>query len=452
MSAEAAVSPPAKFAGSTGWARSSVLIFALAVAAGCSSTRVAENLLHPPDRAVYGSGSVRPALVPRAPNGFPGPVYHSTQARVRGAADAGDASFRVERDDAPGSTLAPVRVLLAVANGPFAIWSPTELEVELYPGDRPLVWNNRLSVDARGDTLIIEGQSVGPEARVRSSDSELGIEFQGRRYAGELKFLAESGKVRVLNELPLEEYLRGVVPAEVPPSWSPEALKTIAVAARTYALFQMEKSTGRSWDVTDSIDTQMYGGLSSADPRGDRAVRETEGQILIYDGAPILATYHAASGGYTEDARRVWSKDVPYLRAQPDPAPDADATPWRVSVGFREVEQVLRAGGYRVTKVSGLDVLQRTPSGRAATVRVRHSRGFLDIAADRMKAMLGGQRIRSTLFQITRTKTAFVITGRGFGHGVGLSQMGAAALAKDGVAYDQILYAYYPGTQLARLQ
>ncbi len=453
MSAEEeAIGPRHAFAGFTSWARSSVLAFTVVVAAGCSSTRVAENLLRPPDHSVYGAGSTRPALVPRNPSGFAGPVYHSTQARGHGDFATGDASFRVERDDAPGSTLAPIRVLLAVANGPFAVWSPTDLEVELYPGDRPMVWNNRLSVDARGDSLIIEGQAVGPEARVRSADSELGIEFQGRRYAGELKFVAESSKVRVINELALEEYLRGVVPSEVPPTWSADALKTLAVAARTYALFQMEKSGARSWDVTDSIDTQMYGGLSSADPRSDRAVRETEGQILIYDGAPILATYHAASGGYTEDARRVWSKDVPYLRAQPDPAPDADATPWRVSVSFREAERILRAAGYRVTKISSMDVFERTPSGRAATVRVRHARGFLDVSADRIKAWLGGQRVRSTLFQISRTKTAFVISGRGFGHGVGLSQMGAAALAKDGVAYDQILYAYYPGTQLARLQ
>lgn len=430
----------------------SFIAFAITVVTGCSSTRVAENLRHPPDRELYGSTAPRPTLVPHNADRFPGIVYRSSQSRAAALGGSGDSTFRIEPDDVPGASLAPVRVSLSVANGPFVVWSPSELEVELYPGDRPLVWNNRLSVDARGDTLIVEGQSVGSEIRVRSPGADLGLELHGKRYAGDLKFVAEGGKVRAINELSMDEYLRGVVPAEVPPTWSPEALKTIAVAARTYALFQMEKNAGRSFDVTDSIDTQMYGGLSVTDPRSDQAVRDTAGQILIYDGAPILATYHAASGGYTEDASRVWSKDVPYLRAQPDPAGDANSTPWRVSMSIRDFERMLKASGYKVAKVSSMDVLQRTPSGRAATVRVRHSRGFLDMGADRLKAMFGGYKVKSTLFEISQTKTAFVITGRGFGHGVGLSQMGTAALAKDGMAYEQILYAYYPGTQLARLQ
>lgn len=426
-----------------------MLLTTVALATGCAEhTNVARALLSPPGDSRQPTIVVRPDTAASNARTLIGPAYHSP---VLG--DVGSSSFRIERDaDAAASSVAPVRVMLALANGPFQVWSPADLEVELYPGDRPTSWSNRLAINAHGDTLVVDGQQVGSDIRLRSTGSDLGVQLQGKRYAGDLRFLAENGKVRIINELPLEEYLRGVVPAEVSPTWQPEALKTIAVAARTYALFQMEQSSNRGWDVTDTIDTQVYGGLSAADPRSDRAVRDTEGQILIYDGAPILATYHASSGGHTEDASRVWSKDVPYLRAQVDPAPDANTAPWRASVAMKEIERLLKSIGYRVSKISDVSVIERTPSGRAETVRVRHSRGFIDLAAAKLKALLGGQRIHSTLFQIARTKTAVLFSGKGYGHGVGLSQLGAASLANDGVAYQQILYAYYPGTQLAHLQ
>ena len=120
-----------------------------------------------------------------------------------------------------------------------------------------------------------------------------------------------------MNDLPLELYLRGVVPSEMPPSWEHEAHKAQAIAARSYALANMGKRHQYGYDLKDTPEDQAYGGASAETPHTNNAVTETEGIVIIYDGKIVPAYYSASAGGQTKNASQVWTQDLPYIKSVP---------------------------------------------------------------------------------------------------------------------------------------
>lgn len=265
-----------------------------------------------------------------------------------------------------------------------------------------------------------------------------------RWYRGRTQLRTNGSGVMAINHVDLEDYLYSVVGAEAIPSWPIEALKAQAVAARTYALKQRSDNASKLYDLDTSTATQVYKGLNSEYSTTHEAVNATESQVMTYNGKVILAVFHASSGGHTENVEDVWSSPLPYLRGVVDYDQSAPVYQWDKSISAARLGQLV--GG--VGTVRQLIPQRKTPQGRVITMRVVGDRGSKNISGDQLRRIL---ELRSTLISATVQNGNVSIYGKGFGHGVGLSQWGANGMAAQGLNYQQILNHYYNNATIARI-
>jgi stage II sporulation protein D len=270
------------------------------------------------------------------------------------------------------------------------------------------------------------------------------IWISDRWYRGDVRLVRRGGNLDAINYVDLEDYLYSVVGAEAIASWPLEALKAQAVAARSYALYKRAESPNDLYDVDTTTATQVYKGLESEASSTIQAVRETANQVMVYGGQIVLAVYHSSSGGHTENVEDVWSSPLPYLRGVADYDQNAPVYQW--SKFFSSAELSGRVGG--VGTIRGMIPDSTTPRGRIITMQVIGDRGTTRVSGEQLQRALG---LRSRLFSVTATGDGFQVNGRGFGHGVGMSQWGAKALADQGWDYRQILGHYYRNVALSRI-
>ena len=272
-----------------------------------------------------------------------------------------------------------------------------------------------------------------------------------RLVRGRIVVRAEGGRIQVLNRIGLEDYVASTVGGEMVSSWPREALRAQAVATRTYVLHEAAKRRRADWDVRSSVASQVYAGIEAETSETRSAARATAGQVLTYRGAPILAVFHSTAGGRTASAGEVWGEDRPYLRVvEVEDEDDAPHTYWRAEFAREALQARLETAGVFVGRLESLEVAERTPSGRVQRLRVSGSKGRVDLSGSRMRKMLGGLSLRSTLFEIRPVGEGFAFVGSGYGHGVGMSQWGARAMARRGESYERILAVFYPGARLGR--
>lgn len=143
------------------------------------------------------------------------------------------------------------------------------------------------------------------------------VSVKKKWYRGHFQLVNDGLGLTVINDIPIEEYLQGVVPSEMPPSWEHDAHKAQAIAARSYALANLGKRAKHGYDLKDTPEDQAYGGASAETPQTNDAVTETEGIVLIHEGKIIPAYYSASAGGHTKDASQVWTKDLAFIKAVP---------------------------------------------------------------------------------------------------------------------------------------
>lgn len=265
-----------------------------------------------------------------------------------------------------------------------------------------------------------------------------------RWYRGQTRLLRQGKGITAVNQVSLEEYLYSVVGAEAFPTWPLEALKTQAVAARTYALYKTSTASNRFYDLDTTTKTQVYKGLESEYSSTHQAVDATQGQILTYGGKAILAAFHSSSGGHTENVEDVWSSPLPYLRGVVDYDQLSPAFQWSKSFTSTELSRLI--GG--VGSVRSLVPERRTPRGRILSLKVVGSRGTKRLSGAQFRKALD---LRSTLFTVSAAAGRFQIDGRGYGHGIGLSQWGAYYLADQGLNHERILSHYYQNARLGRM-
>jgi len=307
----------------------------------------------------------------------------------------------------------------------------------------------RVLLADRIESVEVDGRSIGREQRWPGPGPHT---VDGRRVRGSVEVARGSGGLRVVNELPLEDYVAGTVLGEVAESWGASLLRAQAVAIRTYALHRRAEAGSRGFDVEADTRAQVYLGLDGETPAVRDAVAATRGQVLTFDGAPILAAFYSSAGGRSASAAEVWGRDVPYLRSVPVPGEeDSPDAYWRARFTSDELRLALLAIGDDVGELRDLAVVERSASGRAARIRVTATRGELALPAETLRRALGAARLRSALFEIRRDGDDFVFVGSGRGHGVGMSQWGARALANEGASYTQILATFYPGARLERI-
>ncbi len=265
-----------------------------------------------------------------------------------------------------------------------------------------------------------------------------------RWYRGRTRLIRQGDNLTALNYVDLENYLYSVVGAEAVASWPIEALKAQAVAARSYALYKRSTSSGSLYDLDTTVGTQVYKGLDSEYTTTHRAVNETTGQVLTHNGRAILAAFHSSSGGHTENVEDVWTSPLPYLRAVVDYDQQSPVFQWTKVFSVSEISNLIGEVGTIKTMIPE----KTTPFGRVVKMKVVGDRGSKELSGNDLRKILD---LRSTLFRVSTDGTNVQIFGRGFGHGLGLSQWGAYYLAKQGINYQQILSHYYRNAALSRL-
>lgn len=267
----------------------------------------------------------------------------------------------------------------------------------------------------------------------------------GRWYRGRTQLVPTSKGMTAVNHVDLEQYLYSVLGAEMSPNWPQEALKAQAVAARTFALHKTATSGNSVYDVGDTTQWQVYKGLESEGQGTHLAVNATAGQVITYNGQPILAVFHSSSGGHTENVEDIWSQPLAYLRGVADYDIGAPVYQWTQDFSRTELSRKISGVG----SVTSMTPERTTPQGRIVTMSVKGTGGTKRLSGADLRKALG---LKSTLFVVNSTGNGFQINGRGYGHGLGLSQWGAHNLAQQGTNYQQILSHYYQNATLSQMQ
>ncbi len=306
-------------------------------------------------------------------------------------------------------------------------------------------------VRRRGSRLELNGAPViGNAVRFRAGqDSEdAGVPGSSPLRAGDMQVRGDvvvrlyKDGLQLINVIPLEDYLAAVLGSEMPVSFPLEALKAQAVAARTYALQKKLETYGSPFHMGSSVLHQVYGGLNREDARTRSAVEATRGEVLTYELAPIEAYFHASCGGRTESGQDALGRNLPYLQAVDCPCGRLPASRWSATLSDSELHSALGQS------TEGFRVSSRTDTHRVN--RIATASG-LSVDGVTLRRKLGYTKLKSLGFDVERTSGGWHFNGRGYGHGAGLCQWGAKALADEGLAYRDILQHYYPGTELQQL-
>ncbi len=339
-----------------------------------------------------------------------------------------------------------IRVLVVDFSTDVTVTADSQIRVEEHRGGAGN-GGQQVRINTTGGQFYVAGKPIsGSTVTLSCPDQSLTV--AGRRFRGEFRVEKKDRGFIIVNQLPLEEYLRGVIPKEMPASWSIEALKAQAVAARTYALFQIDKHRDEQWDVMATVMSQVYGGRDAETPSTDRAVRETAGQILTFNDRPILAYFHASSGGYTESTEEVWGTRLPYLEAVLDPYSNGNPTDnWEATFTQDQVNLALVSEG--ITGVTDIASAAYSHTGRVTRIRFQTASGAKVMPANTTRLRLGSTVMKSTWWEVNRDGEQWHFRGKGYGHGVGMSQWGAKGLANEGRNYLQILQFYYPLCQVS---
>jgi stage II sporulation protein D len=302
-----------------------------------------------------------------------------------------------------------------------------------------------------GSPPQVHGHPISAQGFLLTSPRGL-LAINGRRYRDQLKiFPGPNRDLWVINELPLEQYLVGLIRCEVPSQWSGEVLKAQAVVARTYATYQKGNRLDELYDVDSRVTDQVYEGMDKEDVRSQQAVKETEGELLLYQGLPIFAVYHACCGGKTESPEHLWSGNFPYLRSTAcNFCLDSPHFLWNYPVGSDTLRRVLESGGFSGPKVLGIEVAQRSQSGRVLQLSIQSEKGRLKISGKEFRRLLGYDLLRSTNFVVRESGGIYHFSGLGWGHGVGLCQWGARGMAEGGADYRSILKYYYQKVEIGK--
>lgn len=354
------------------------------------------------------------------------------------------------------------------------------------------------------------------------------IKVDNRAYRGKISLnIVDEFRMITINHVELENYLYGVVPNEIPASWGIEALKAQALAARTYAVYNIKPR--QIYDMEDNQNSQVYMGYDYEKPSTNRAVDETRGEMIYYDNKLIQAFYHSTSGGSTENSGNVWFEDLPYLKGVDDEFSNNSGSPhneWQTTYYKEDIVRALNLDGNNVNQVYGIQITKLSENNRVLECIFLTDAGEISYKKENLRLLLG---LKSSWFSIengnsfffireymplienettpsrggildsiidetkneqeknevkhemgsisgkylittngtkkvNQEKLAFISSkgvsivdtnseqynfdGRGWGHGIGMSQYGAKQMAEEGYTYDEILQHYYNGVRI----
>lgn len=259
-------------------------------------------------------------------------------------------------------------------------------------------------------------------------------------------------KLDRVDKVPIEEYVVGVLSGEVPVSFEIEALKAQAVASRTYVMYQIKNNIKHDYDVVDSVTNQVYldnemlkkewkDNYTDNINKIKKAVLDTSGEYLEYDGKIVEALFFSTSTGMTENSEEIFSNEVPYLKSV--------ISTWdEISPAYTDSKSYSKEEFYNLLNLQyqekiNIEVINRTSTGRIQEIKI-NDKVFTG------KEVCSKLSLRSTFFEILEYDDKVVINTKGYGHGVGMSQYGAEGMALEGYTYDEILKYYYSGVEIKK--
>lgn len=339
------------------------------------------------------------------------------------------------------------------------------------------------------------------------------IKVDENRYRDYITFLNNDNNILIINHIHMENYLLGVVPKEIAASSPVDALRAQAVVARSYTYANLNKHIDEGYNLCTSTHCQVYGGYEWEKPSTNQAVIDTYGEYIVYDGQVASAFYHSNSGGHTESSEDVWGGNLPYLVGIEDRfSMNTNNSTWSLSLSPRDLGDKLKANGIDIGEVKDLQILDTSDSDRVETIKIVGSYGDQIISGDKLRSIIGTTNLKSTLFSINKDglsssknvyiidgssqgarevslsgmyildgnnnktvnrsvsnrlrgdanttdlegtigiePTAFKFEGKGYGHGVGMSQYGAIEMANLGYNYEEIIKHYYSGVEIINI-
>jgi stage II sporulation protein D len=356
---------------------------------------------------------------------------------------------------ADGDAQEPIRVLILRDVPYFSIAGEEMVLKDLTTGH--LLFHNR-----KGSSLTIE-RLPGARLRVRGSGVSASafllttsrgfFSINGRRFRDQIRIHpANAGSLWVINALPMEDYLAGLINWEISSQWPMEAVKAQVVAARTYARFQKTTRQGELFDVEATTADQVYGGMEREDFLSRKAVRDTDGEMILFRGNPIFAVYHSCCGGKTESPEYLWPGNFPYLKTME--CPYCLGSPyfvWNYQVDGVRMRSALNSMNSLGSRIVGLHLGQRSESRRILQVTVQGERDRVDLSGSDFRRLLGRDLLRSTNFTVKEKDGVFLFAGLGWGHGAGLCQWGMKGMAENGENYRSILRSYYKNVTFGKI-
>lgn len=267
------------------------------------------------------------------------------------------------------------------------------------------------------------------------------LSYNGRVYRGAIwlkpiKAAAETS-FQAINLVDLEDYLLSVVPSEMPTSWHIEAVKAQSIAARSYAVANYWKNEKDNYDVKDTTDDQVYLGVESETATGNQACDETAGVVLKHNQKVISAFFHSTSGGATEVGENVWGKEIPYVQSVVDYDDNSPHFAWQRKFAVSQAE---KAFGLKTGSLLSIQPFWKVASNRVKQAAVVSLDNTTIVTGERLRHLF---KLPSSIFNVSFEDNNYIFAGRGFGHGLGMSQYGAKTLAESGYNAAQILSYYY---------
>lgn len=350
--------------------------------------------------------------------------------------------------------------------------------------------------------MIYKNQEINIRPVDESNVNNL-LEFNGTKYRGSICIRTqENGSLSVINDIALDEYLYSVVGSEVNSSWHEEALKAQAVAARNYAIINMGKHNDEGFNLCSTTHCQAYKGYAKEHERTNLAVDETKNKLLYYGDQLATTFYHSSSGGHTENSEDIWSDKVPYLRGVEDPySLGSPNDSWILELNKAEIKKKLEENNMNIGEIIDINIIETSEYGRVTKIDFIGTEGKVTLEKEKIRYLFGTSNLKSIWYdiktdsdiniydvstnsiQINRPTGLNVISalgsstikpangkisvkglfdvenydiipntytfnGKGWGHGLGMSQYGAKGMAEKGYNYIEILEYYYTGTNV----
>jgi stage II sporulation protein D len=283
------------------------------------------------------------------------------------------------------------------------------------------------------DLLLIPGSD---QSTIRLKPAEPIL--SDREYLGKIEIQLTHGHIEVINILDLEIYIMGVLEAEAGPVAPDDFYKAQAIICRTYTIKNFEKHMSEGYNLCDDVHCQAYKGMHHWNEDIEIAVEVTEGLIITdADSVPINAAFHSNSGGETQGSEKIWLNETPYLKAVLDPFSIGQPNDrWQMEISAEKWLDYLRENGF---------IISKKPDYKKYETIQQHRSRYYQVDKDKIecKKIRDDWNLKSTFFSVLYNEGSFLLKGKGYGHGVGLSQEGAMNMARKGYHYTEILNFYY---------